>query len=500
MQLEAHFSNFCSGWGRRKLPLLSCRTRATRHISLSPSLNKMPTLQSATLLASTWPCHRCSHLNDSSRNKKRCSLFSCRARRDGPEPLSAKGGGTSTSGAAASGVGLVDNDATCRDENGPPNNASSRRDGSPTKSRGGTKTKRKSPSRGLSRVLCPSTPPSPPALRPMRRITASLPSECRGISNSIFGQALTFAAMSMQHTVNQLQQWAKEPDLRVKNFASSILLTSRSICLPFQGMVLNRTSNSREGFVFCAESCSGISSRQRFNSGLRCSFCDSQKKCGSEKIRQSIKSSTGCVGKQATIQKKSMNPALAAMEIRMAREEIRRLRCELARIVLQKVNEKDGAVLPDGAAGDQIRQAVGIMDGLVTKALQLGAAQEALELWWVHTEHINRVFENGGKGRGFHNATYHPKFMNWAIAFLARTSSGTYNEVAKIFMLPHIRTVYQKTAEIITTKNDKAYCLHMNTIQSISDRAHRENWTSHQRIGAIAQATPELSTTMCQIL
>ena len=127
------------------------------------------------------------------------------------------------------------------------------------------------------------------------------------------------------------------------------------------------------------------------------------------------------------------------------------------------------------------------MDNPVTKALQSGAAPEALELWRVHTEHINRVFENGGKGQGCQNATYHPKLMNWAIAFLARTSSGTYNEVAKIFMLPHISTVYQKMAEIITTKNDKAYCLHMNTIQRISDRAHHENWTSHQRIGAIAQ-------------
>jgi hypothetical protein len=136
--------------------------------------------------------------------KKRCS--SCRAWRDGLAPLSAKGG---TSGAAASDVGLVDNDATCHDENGPPNNASPRRDdGSPMKSRGGTK--RKSPSRGLAGVLCPSTPPSPPALCSMRRITASPPSECRGISNGFFGQTLTFAARSMQHTVNQLQQWAKQ--------------------------------------------------------------------------------------------------------------------------------------------------------------------------------------------------------------------------------------------------------------------------------------------------
>ena len=29
------------------------------------SLNKMPTLRSATLLASPWPCHQCSHSNDS---------------------------------------------------------------------------------------------------------------------------------------------------------------------------------------------------------------------------------------------------------------------------------------------------------------------------------------------------------------------------------------------------------------------------------------------------
>jgi hypothetical protein len=163
-----------------------------------------------------------------------------------------------------------------------------------------------------------------------------------------------------------------------------------------------------------------------------------------------------CAGNQASITKNLSNPVLAATEIRMAREEIRRLHRELAWTVLQEAIEKDGAVLPDGAAGDQIRRAMGIMDGSITKALQLGAAPEALELWRVHTKHINRVFVNGGKGQGCQNATYHPKLMNRAIAFLARTSSGTYNKVAMIFMLPHISTVYQKTSELITTKNDKA--------------------------------------------
>jgi hypothetical protein len=134
------------------------------------------------------------------------------------------------------------------------------------------------------------------------------------------------------------------------------------------------------------------------------------------------------------------------------------------------------------------------MDGPVTEALQSGAAPEALELWRVHTEHISKVYKNGGKGQGRQNSTYHPMLMTWAIALLARTSSVTYNEVAKLMMLPHIRTVYRKTSELITTKKDKAYCLHMHTIQSIGERARQEGWTSHQRIGAIAQDSANINS------
>ena len=190
-------------------------------------------------------CRFCDPLPSSPRRGHANGCSSCRAWRDGLAPLSAKG---STLGAAASDIGLGNDDASCHDENDAPNNASPPRGGSPTK-RG---IKRKSPSRaGL--VLCPSTPPSPPALRPMRRITASPPPECSGISNGFFGQALTFAARSMQHTVNQLQRWAKEPDLGMKSFASSILSTSWSICLPYQGMIMDRTSDSHEGFVLGRE-------------------------------------------------------------------------------------------------------------------------------------------------------------------------------------------------------------------------------------------------------
>jgi hypothetical protein len=168
-------------------------------------------------------------------------------------------------------------------------------------------------------------------------------------------------------------------------------------------------------------------------------------------------------------------------------DENRRLHRQLSRTVLLEAIQNDGAVVPEGTEGNQLRQAVGIMDGSISKALQSGAAPVELELWQLHTKHITKVNDNGGRSQGRKNATYHPMLIIWAMAFLARTSARTYNEVGKIMMLPHICTIYRKAAEQITTKNDKASCLHMSTICSISDRACHENWMSHQRIGAIAQ-------------
>ena len=58
----------------------------------------------------------------------------------------------------------------------------------------------------------------------------------------------------------------------------------------------------------------------------------------------SIVECAGKQGKQARIMNISSNPVLAAMEIRMALEEIKRLHCELAHVVLFDAMEKDGAI------------------------------------------------------------------------------------------------------------------------------------------------------------
>ena len=201
----------------------------------------------------------------------------------------------------------------------------------------------------------------------------------------------------MQHTANQLQQWVREPNLGVKSFAKSLLSLSRSICLPYQGVLLGSSSNPQEGLVLCAESCS------RYCSNRKC-CCHCQSLCFKNqcvyKVRESIEPIVECARKRATITKISRNPALVGMEIRALQDdENRRLRHQLARVILFGAIEKDGAILPDDAmGGDQIRKVVEIMDKPISKALQSGVATVELELWQVHAEHISKVYEKGRKG------------------------------------------------------------------------------------------------------
>jgi hypothetical protein len=67
-------------------------------------------------------------------------------------------------------------------------------------------------------------------------------------------------------------------------------------------------------------------------------------------------------GKTAKIQKIANNAILAATEIRTLREEVRCLRSQVDRSVLSADLDRNGKLLPDGAGGSDIKQAIGIMD------------------------------------------------------------------------------------------------------------------------------------------
>jgi len=60
--------------------------------------------------------------------------------------------------------------------------------------------------------------------------------------------------------------------------------------------------------------------------------------------------------------------------------------------------------------------------------------------------------------------------MPWAIAFLASTSATVYERVAKVMMLPNIRYVQKKSAELIPCSCDKGCSMHLSTIKSMQEQ------------------------------
>ncbi len=267
-------------------------------------LGNKPMLQSAALAAASWQCQWCGHTNNT-RNNKRC-CFLCKVWRDGVAPLSSAGititneeAGRVTGDVPAQEVACPriqgaqghDNYVACCPNTiaitfpwphidkvvqpvgitvvrKPPNPVGSchfvDKNNAPkilalSPCKGDCQTKRgekKSPSRGLGGlVLHPPPSPLPPALQSKHSITPPPTLQCKGIYIGFFGLTLTFAAKLMQHTANQLQQWAKESNFGVSSFTRSLLLATRSICLSYQGVVLDWMCNPSKGFIFCTKSC-----------------------------------------------------------------------------------------------------------------------------------------------------------------------------------------------------------------------------------------------------
>ncbi len=282
-------------------------------------------LRSATTLAALWQCQGCSHTNNSAKNKRRC--FSYRAWRDGIVPLSMWNDAFNEAAPTVVVTGCGTS-SFCSNENNAPNNSPPGKVGSPTKSG----EKRQFPLKTWVAQCCVCPHRHCHGLSDQR--AASHPSHQQSVVASMtasLGRHSTFAAKSMHHTANWLQQWAREPDLRVKSFAISILLTSQCICLLYQGVLLDRISNPGEEFVFRDKSCS-----RNFSNRKCCSHCAPKINTVSRKIRHSIEPTVQCDGMRARITKKSRNPDMAAIEIPRTPEENKHLPCQLACFVLLK--------------------------------------------------------------------------------------------------------------------------------------------------------------------
>jgi hypothetical protein len=217
--------------------------------------------------------------------------------------------------------------------------------------------------------------------------------QCRGVYKGYFGSAIAFATKAYMHNEQQIGEMARDSDDCVRRFTESTLARSQDMCLLFCGVLVSRADNPSNGFLLRSLSCSGDCS-----SGVCCSYCTSQNAMVI-KIRNSIKPGVlWQAGNRATIQKIANNHILAVTKICMLHQEVRSLHSQIARTVLSAEIDKHGSHLLDGAVGDEIRWAIGIMDGPITTALKDDRAPEVLELWHFHCKHIGKVNKNGGKG------------------------------------------------------------------------------------------------------
>ena len=132
------------------------------------------------------------------------------------------------------------------------------------------------------------------------------------------------------------------------------------------------------------------------------------------------------------------------------------------------------------------------MDATITTALKEENAEEELDLWELHRDHINHVWKNGGRSR-HKKAPVHPTILNWAIAFLAKASVSVYKEVANIMQLPDISYIYRKTNELVSTTADRGYSLNLQTIRTMGARATKDEWSANARRGVLAQDSCSLS-------
>ena len=100
------------------------------------------------------------------------------------------------------------------------------------------------------------------------------------------------------------------------------------------------------------------------------------------------------------------------------------------------------------------------MDAAVQNTLSSRGSKKELEVWRINKDHLDTVFQNDCTSRG-KKVPVHPTLLNWAITFLACTSSSVHKEVGRLMKLPHISYVYWKNTEMILTMKDNAYTIHI---------------------------------------
>ena len=311
---------------------------------------------------------------------------------------------------------------------------------------------------------------------------------CDGVYDGCFGSALNFAGRFMLNTGHKLIKMAMEPDAGIASFAKSTLAKSRSLFLPYYGMKMERTEDAKDGYRFFSEDCTCSAKEGRYPI---CATCSKSKDNLKHYVSRSYQPNVKQPGRSSPIECIVNNPTKARLEIESLRKANRELRKQRAKDVFSRELNQHGVHL-DKKSLCRTSLAIEVMDETITTALKEGNAEEELDLWELHRAHINQVWKNGGRSR-HKKAPVHPTVLNWAIAFLAKTSVSVYKEVANIMQLPDISYIYRKTNELVSTTADRGYSLNLQTIRTMGERANKDQWSENARKGVLAQDSCSLS-------
>ncbi|EJK46778.1 hypothetical protein THAOC_34538 [Thalassiosira oceanica] len=317
---------------------------------------------------------------------------------------------------------------------------------------------------------------------------------CPGIYNGLGKSVLYIVGRALSHTAKKLMDWSREEDGGAASFKSSELASSQRVVLPFNGVDVKRADDPSEGFVLACLDCLETKEMTSSDRTDRCQTCVLNRKSIQKNFNKMIGSSEGRPHKNTNMRYVVLDPTVAQLEIAGLRDDVKILRRRLAMAQLDRELEQQGRELSEAELA-RVKKALDKANGEIEKHLSEPGNEEELELWQIHYEHIKAQAANGGKKRG-RAVRCHPVLMNWAIAFLAKTSLAVYREVAKIMLLPDIRHVQRETAKLVSDNRSKAYSICIKTLETLSKRANDDGWTDNQRRVVIAQDSANINATV----
>ena len=163
---------------------------------------------------------------------------------------------------------------------------------------------------------------------------------CKGVYDGSFGAALSAAGRALVKTGQYLIEMASMPGAGVSAFANSVLATSRQMCLPYRGMIVERAADPEVGFVFRKEGCRG----QCVDGSPRCDVCAAAQNNSRLYIQRAHDPNPERAHPGTNISAITADKEKARIEIERLRAELRKLKRKNARKSLDKDLKKEWQV------------------------------------------------------------------------------------------------------------------------------------------------------------